>query len=94
MTNFVDPEVMKGTDDVTSVDYTDPENHVCNDELGIGTQTRMLLCGEVEDDVVRTRVEALFFESARQFYEMAVTKILAKFPFNDLTQRAGISESL
>ena len=58
MTNFVDPEVMKATDDVTSIYYTDPENQVCNDELGIGTSTRMLLCGEVEDEVVRTRVKA------------------------------------
>ena len=58
MTNFVDPEVMKATNDVTSIDYTDPENQVCNDELGIGTLTRMLLYGEVEDEVVWTRVEA------------------------------------
>lgn len=62
MTNFVDPEVMKAINDVTSIDYTDPENQVCNDELGIGTLTRMLLCGDVEDEVVWIRVEVQFFE--------------------------------
>ena len=65
--NFVDPEVMKATDDVTSIDYTDPENLVYNDELGIGTSTRVLLCGAVEDKVVGTRVEARFLKVCVNF---------------------------
>ena len=40
------------------------------------------MCG---DDIVGTRKEACFFSSVRTFYETAVSKILAKFPFADET---------
>ena len=49
LSNFIKPEVLSGADDVTSIDYTDPNNQVSDDELGIGTLTRLLLCGELED---------------------------------------------
>ena len=43
----------------------------------------MLLCGEFEDEIVGTRVEKRFFSHVCEFYETAVSKILAKFPFTD-----------
>ena len=36
-------------------------------ELAIGTSTRMLLCGELEDQVVGTAVETRFYKSVRSF---------------------------
>ena len=45
----------------------------------------MLLCGELEDEIVGTPMEARFYQSVRTFYETSVSKILAKFPFNDNT---------
>lgn len=85
ITNFIDPDVIKDADDVTGIDYTDPTNQLSDDELGIGTSARMLLCGELEDEVVGTRIETRLFTTVRPFYEIAVTKILAKFPFNEST---------
>ena len=40
-----------------SVDYQSRSNQVCDDELGIGTSTRLLLCGELEDTVCGTAIE-------------------------------------
>lgn len=71
--NFIDPEIIKTTDDVTSINYKDPSNQVCDDELGIGTSTRMLLCGEREDEV-GTRVVVKFFKCVREFYETVSVK--------------------
>ena len=36
-------------DDITSVDFTNKSLQLKDDELGIGTSTRLLLCGEFED---------------------------------------------
>lgn len=72
-------------DNITIIDYKDRNNQVVNEELGVGTSTRLLLCGELEDEVVGTRTEAHFFECVRTFYETSVSKILAKFPFSDST---------
>ena len=43
------------------------------------------MCGELEDDIVGTRKEARFFKSVRTFYETAVSKMLARYPFVDRT---------
>lgn len=75
---------MQECDNVTTVDFKDADNQLSDDELGIGTSTKLLLCG-LEDDIVGTRKEARFFSSVRTFYETAVSKILAKFPFADET---------
>ena len=85
MSNFIDPKVLQESDNVTTVDFKIAENQLIDDELGIGTSTRLLLCGELEDDIVGTRKEAHFFKSVRTFYETAVSKMLAKFPFVDRT---------
>ena len=49
LANFVDPDVIKSADDITSVDFTNKSLQLNDDELGIGTSTRLLLCGEFED---------------------------------------------
>ena len=83
LSNFVEPDVLRSMDDILSINYQDRDQQVKDDELGIGTSTRMLLCGELEDEVVGTRIETRFFRSVREFYETSVTKMLAKFPFSD-----------
>ena len=47
--NFVDPDVIRSTEDIITIDYSDSSNQLSNDELGIGTSTRLLLCGDLED---------------------------------------------
>ena len=49
LANFVDPDVIESADDITSVDFTNKSLQLNDDELGIGTSTRLLLCGEFED---------------------------------------------
>ena len=83
MSNFIDPKALQECDDITTIDFCDKSNQLSDDELGIGTSTRLLLCGELEDDIVGTRKENPFFERVRTFYETAVSKILAKFPLGD-----------
>ncbi len=39
----------------------------------------------MEDDIEGTTMQRRFFESVRLFYETAVSKMLAKFPFKDKT---------
>ena len=85
MCNFIKPDVFNNVDDITKLDYLDPENQATNDELGIGTTTRLLLCGDLEDEVVGTSIERRFFKYVRSFYEASVRKILDKFPFEDDT---------
>ena len=85
MSNFIDPNVLKSTNDITSIKYQDQCNQVTDAELGVGTSTRMLLCGELEDEVVGTSIESKFFKSVSSFYVASVSKILTKFPFSDNT---------
>ncbi len=61
------------------------DDQLSDDELGIGTSTRLLLCGELEDDIVGTSKETKIFRSVCTFYETSVSKILEKFPFSDNT---------
>ena len=61
MSNFVDPDILKSEDDITAISYLDRSKQVNDDELGVGTSTRLLLCGELEDKVVGTHIETRFF---------------------------------
>ena len=61
MSNFIDSNVLKSTNDITSIKYQNRCNQVTDAELGVGTSTRMLLCGELEDEVVGTSIESKFF---------------------------------
>ena len=54
---FLDPKVMKSTGDITSIDFTNTSIQLNDDELGIGTSTRLLLCGDLEDNMVGTAIE-------------------------------------
>ena len=60
--NFITPEVHVSSDDITTTSYEDASNQVCDDELGIGTATRLFLV-EREDDVVGTQLEICVFEN-------------------------------
>ena len=67
---------------LSTVDFTNKSLQLNDDELGIGTSTRLLLCGEFED-LVGTRIEQSFFTCVRIFYETCVSKMIDKFPFNN-----------
>jgi len=86
VSNFIQPDVIKSTEDITSIDFTDTDTSIqlSNGELGIGTSTRLLWYGEFEN-LVGTALERHFFKSVRTFYETCVLKIIGKFPFNDAT---------
>ncbi len=85
MSNFVEPDILKSEEDITIIDYKNRSCQLDDSELGVGTSTRLLLCGELEDEVIGTRIEVRFFEHVRLFYETSVSKMLAKFPFSDNT---------
>jgi hypothetical protein len=54
MTNFIEPKVLQECD-VTTVNVKDAHNQL-SDELGIGTSIRrLLLCDELEDNIIETR---------------------------------------
>ena len=85
LSNFIDPDVLQYTEDITALTFTDRNIQLNNDEFGIGNSTRLLLCGELEDEIVVTVKENTFFNSVRTFYETSVSKMLVKFPFDDST---------
>ena len=70
ISNFIDPDVIKSSEDITTIEFTDNTN----DELGIGTSTRLLWCGELED-LVGTAIERRFFKNVRTFYETCASKM-------------------
>ena len=51
----------------------------------MGTSKRLLLCGELQDDVIGTAIESRFFRNVRALYETSVSRIIEKFPFSDET---------
>ena len=79
LSNFIKPEVLSGTDDVTSIDYLDQNNQVSDDELGIGTSTRLLLCEELEDEIVGTVTESRFFHVCIHFMKQALPRCWQNF---------------
>ena len=83
LSNFIDPGVLRQCLDITTINYQDLNAQLKDSELAIGTSTRMLLCGELEEEVVGTAVEVRFYQTVCTFYQTAVCKILAKFPFKD-----------
>ena len=50
LSNFIDPSILRQSNDITTINYQDL-NAQQDSELAIGTSTRMLLCGELEDEV-------------------------------------------
>ena len=84
LANFVKPEELATASDLTKVQYADPSKQLPDDEVGIGTQARLLLM-ENEDELEDTSAEHNFFRAVQQFYQETVKKIIAKFPFQDKT---------
>ena len=86
LSNFIQPDLLAATSnkDIHTFEYENPNNQLSNDELGIGTAARLLLI-ENSDNLEGTHKEDNFFHSIRQFYVECVRKIVAKFPFADLT---------
>ena len=66
LSNFIRPELLAATSnkDIYSFDF---DNQLSNDELGIGSATRLLLI-ESSDVLEGTREEEKFFRSVRGFY--------------------------
>ena len=56
--SFYDPEVIKPADSITSIDFSYRSIHLLNDELGIGTSTCLLWCGEFKH-LAGTEIENL-----------------------------------
>ena len=82
LSNFIQPELLATTsnDDIHSFDYEKVVNQLSNDELGIGSATRLLLI-ENSDILEGTQKEKKFFSSVRNFYTECVRKMISKFPF-------------
>ena len=62
LANFVKPEELATASDLTKVQYADPSKQLSDDELGIGTQARLLLT-ENEDELEGTSAEHNFFHA-------------------------------
>ena len=88
LSNFIRPECLTTVTDneISDFDYRKSEFQVCNEELAIGTATRLLL-EEEADTLEGTRQEAVFFAGVKEFYHEAVRKMLDKFPFHNETIR-------
>ena len=72
LSNFIQPELLAATpnDKIHRVDYENIANQLSNDELGIGSATRLLLI-EKSDELEGTCQEENFFRSVRQFRGVA-----------------------
>ena len=86
LSNFICPECLSAIPDeeIYEFDYTNPEFEVGNEELAIGTATRILLVEE-SDMFEGTKTRIAFFTKVREFYREAVRKMLDKFPFREET---------
>ena len=84
LSNFIRPELLAATSDATihEFDYKTTANQLSDDEIGIGTATRLLLI-ENSDELEGTSKERNFFLSVRKFYVECARKIIDKFPFSD-----------
>ena len=79
LANFVGAEVILEDSDVWSIEYSNSDNQLDDEDLAIGTDT-LLFLAEIEDDFVGTPLERRFYRSVRLFYEAAVGKMISKFP--------------
>ena len=86
LSNFIQPELLAATpnDGIYSIGFKNITNQLSNDELGIGSAARLLLI-ENSDELEGTQEEQNFFQFVQKFYFECVKKMIAKFPFTDLT---------
>ena len=77
------PQLLVATscEDIHTFDYESLNSQLSNDEIGIGTTTRL----DNSDELEGTQRESNFFASVRHFYIECVRKIIVKFPFADST---------
>ena len=74
LSNFIHPNILQAIDDVIQVDYMNRSCQLGDNELGIGTSTRMLLCEpDFADEFIGTTIGKRFYTSVRLFYECSVT---------------------
>ena len=78
--NFVNADLVNGSDDVTTIDYSSPSNHKPDEELSIGQQASRYL-STIQDECEPSAI-AQFYKSVKLEYIAAVDKLLKKFPFN------------
>ena len=81
MNNFNKPEVINNSaddHDITKIKYFEQQNQVENDELGIGTSTRLLLY-ELEDEVAGTSVQLNIFSCVLLFMKQMSKKCWTSF---------------
>ena len=78
LANFVNPEVIRDSEDLLLINFENKDIQVNNDELGVGNATRLMLIGAEEDGSVDVEQR---FKNVRLFDESTVKKIMAKFPF-------------
>ena len=84
LSDFIQPELLAAApdDQIHTFDYENVSNQVSNDEIGIGTATRLHLI-ENADELEGTQREKNFFLAVWGFYMECVCKIIRKFPFTD-----------
>ena len=85
LSNFIRPKCLTTVTDneISDFDYRNSEFQVCNEELAIGTATRLLL----EERWKEQGRRLCFFAGVKEFYHEAVRKMLDKFPFHNETIR-------
>ena len=75
LSNFIWPELLAAApdDQIHTFDYENVSNQLSNDEIGIGTATRLYLI-ENADELEGTQREKNFFLAVRGFYMECVCK--------------------
>ena len=57
--NFVKPEVVNSTPDITKVDFKNPDHQKSDEDLGIGAQTSRFL-RSLEDELDNAAIDRFF----------------------------------
>ncbi len=87
LVKFVQMEHVKACKNLQELDFADRELQHGSDRIAVGMPTRTILAqadeeGE-ENPTITPIQQERFFTSVRAFYEAAVRKMVAKFPFDD-----------
>ncbi len=82
LSKFVTVGAIKGTEDVTQVDFTSPANQH-DDANIIGITTKQRLKKLLDDGDISERQKRIFYKSVRSFFIDAASEALQKLPFSD-----------
>lgn len=81
---FIRVGVIRGASkNLSAIAYTERENQLDNGSLFVGLLTRGKLTKLVDEGDIDEPSRQRFFKSARQFYDKAISKALAKLPLAD-----------